>query len=145
RFNKNLGMFHADVVGRHSERTKAEALARQLKLDLHTVAVEDQDSIDGMADVTRHYGHPFSYHPNSIPFLIVARLVRDNAVKAVLSGEGADETFIGYPWLLFDLRGRLLQVPGRLQTMGYRGLRALINRADGLDMRRDREEREQVV
>lgn len=131
RFNKNITVFHADVVGPHSERDAAVALARHLKLDLKVVSVVDQDSIDSMADIMLHYGHPFAYHPNSVPFLMVSKLVRENAVKAILSGEGADESFIGYSWAIFDLRAFLLELPGKVQSHAYRVLRDLLKRALG--------------
>jgi len=72
---------------------------------LKAVEVTDQDFIDMWPEVTENYEHPFEYHPNSIPFLKVTKLVRSNGVKAVLSGEGADECFLGYTWCIFDIRG----------------------------------------
>ena len=50
-------------------------------------------------EVMRHYGYPFSYHPNCAPLMATARLARDSGVKGLLSGEGSDELFLGYPWL----------------------------------------------
>jgi asparagine synthase (glutamine-hydrolysing) len=96
RQHSDLAIFHADVVGPESEVEAARALADHLRLDLLRVAVHDQDFIDRIPEVTYHYDHPFFYHPNSVPFLAVAKLVRENRVKAVLSGEGADECFLGY-------------------------------------------------
>ena len=63
-----------------------------------------------MPDVTLHYGHPFFRHPNSVPFMMVSQLVRDNAVKAVLSGEGSDECYHGYPNMIFDSASYLRQL-----------------------------------
>jgi asparagine synthase (glutamine-hydrolysing) len=31
--------------------------------------------------------------------MMVSELARDNGVKGLLSGEGSDECFLGYPWL----------------------------------------------
>ena len=59
----------------------------------------EQDFIDLMPDVMRVYEHPFTYHPNCTPFMMVSRLVREHGVKGMLSGEGSDECFLGYPWL----------------------------------------------
>lgn len=104
RFHPNLAVFHANVLGPNSEYPAAAALARHLKLDLHSVDFHDQDFIETMPEVMKHYGHPFSYHNNSPAFLMVSHLIRRNGVKAVLSGEGADECYIGYPWLIFNIR-----------------------------------------
>jgi len=99
RINRNLAIFHADVIGPNSERDAAELLARHLKLDLVAVEVADQDFIDGIPKVTRYYEQPFAYHPNSIPFLKVTELVRQNSTKAILTGEAADECYLGYSYL----------------------------------------------
>jgi len=96
RIHNNLAIFHSNVAGPDSEYPAALALAKHLKLDLKTIDVSDEDFIDTVPDVMQHYEHPFSYHPNSIPFLRVSRLVRENGVKAVLSGEGSDECYLGY-------------------------------------------------
>jgi asparagine synthase (glutamine-hydrolysing) len=104
RFHNNLGVFHANVVGHNSEYPAAVALAKHLKLDLHAVEVCDQDFVETMPEVMKHYGQPFSYHPNSPPFFLVSHLIRKHHVKAVLSGEGADECYFGYPWLIPNIR-----------------------------------------
>lgn len=104
KFHSNLAIFHANVVGPGSELEAAKRLAQHLKLDLNVIDVSGADYLDLMPEVTRHYGYPFLNHPNSVPFLSVSKLVRECKVKAVLSGEGADECFIGYPWDIFNYR-----------------------------------------
>ncbi|HEX7476743.1 MAG TPA: asparagine synthase (glutamine-hydrolyzing) [Polyangiales bacterium] len=97
--HNNLAIFHANVVGPWSEVGAARQLAKHLKLDLKSIDVHEQDFIDHMPDVMRQYEHPFTYHPNCAPFMMVSRLVREHGVKGMLSGEGSDELFLGYPWL----------------------------------------------
>lgn len=99
RHHPHLAIFHADVVGPLSESDAALELARHLRLELQTTEVRDHDFIDLLPDAIEHFGHPFTHVPHSVPFLRVARLVGDSGVKAVLSGEGADECFLGYSWL----------------------------------------------
>jgi asparagine synthase (glutamine-hydrolysing) len=102
KIHNNLAIFHSNVIGPSSEYPAALMLAKHLKLDLKTIDVSDDDFIETVPDVMRHYEHPFSYHPNSIPFLQVSRLVRENGVKAVLSGEGSDECYLGYNEVVED-------------------------------------------
>ncbi len=104
KYHDNLAVFHADVVGPQSEYENATKLAKHLKLNLETVKVHDRDFLEYMPEVTYHHGHPFMLHPNSVPFYLVSKLIRDNQVKAVLSGEGADECYHGYSDLIFNLR-----------------------------------------
>jgi len=97
RRHSDLAIFHADVVGRLSEHEAAQRLARHLRLELHKVEVTDADHVEHLVDVVWHYEAPFAYHTNSLAFMLVARLVRRSGVKAVLTGEGSDEGFLGYP------------------------------------------------
>lgn len=127
KFHNNLAIFHANVVGRHSEYEAAAILAKHLRLDLKTVDVVDQDFIDLLPEVAVHYGHPFSYHPNSIPFIAVSKLVRRNGVKAVLSGEGSDECYLGYPLLAPNMALLMRKLP----RQAYPILKQLIKRLLG--------------
>ncbi|VAW92739.1 Asparagine synthetase [glutamine-hydrolyzing] [hydrothermal vent metagenome] len=96
KLNSNIQIFHSNVMGPHSELHAAEALARHLDLDLKVVNVSDDDFIKNIPEVMQNYGMPFIYHPNSIPFLMVTQLVQQHKVKAILTGEGADESYLGY-------------------------------------------------
>lgn len=96
RCHDNLAIFHADVKGPSSEYHAALSLSRHLKLDLEKVDVHNDDFIDLIPEVTDHYERPFFRHHHSIPFLMVSKLIRRHGVKGVLSGEGADECYIGY-------------------------------------------------
>jgi asparagine synthase (glutamine-hydrolysing) len=118
--HNNLAIFHANVVGPWSEYGAARTLSQHLRLDLKVVDVQEQDFIDCMPEVMRQYEHPFTYHPNCAPFMLVSRLVRAHGVKGMLSGEGSDELFLGYPWL-----GRE-RVVNAYYALGAR-LRSLIN------------------
>jgi asparagine synthase (glutamine-hydrolysing) len=94
----HLAIFHANVLG-NSETTAAMELARHLKLDLEVVEFSNQDFLGAIAETIAHFGAPFTYHQNSPAFLAVSKLARKNGVKAMLSGEGSDECFLGYGWL----------------------------------------------
>lgn len=103
RHHHNLAIFHADVLGRESEYEQALALARYLKLDLIKVDVTDNDFVDRMPDIIEHWEHPYTIQHNSVAFLKVSELVKSTGTKAVLSGEGSDEAFLGYSMMMFDL------------------------------------------
>ena len=88
-------IFHANVTGPLSEFKAAERLAKHLRLDIKSVEARHGDLIDGFRNHA-HYGQPFYPCPHSVPFLMVSHLIHEHKVKAVLSGEGADECFFGY-------------------------------------------------
>jgi asparagine synthase (glutamine-hydrolysing) len=122
RYHSNLAIFHANVVGPVSEFEAASRLATHLKLDLKSIEVHDQDFIDRIPEVTEHFGHPFYSCPHSVPYHAVCQLVRQNGVKAVLSGEAADEYFLGYHFFAPNLLK--LTRPREL----LRGLKRLLRR-----------------
>lgn len=95
-YSSSLAIYHANVIGPHSEYEAARTLADHLKLELISVDVTDDDFIDYFPDVIAHLEFPFLYHPNSIPFLLVSKLVESHGTKAVLTGEGSDELLLGY-------------------------------------------------
>jgi asparagine synthase (glutamine-hydrolysing) len=130
RYHNNLAIFHANVVGKLSEFDAAAALARHLQLDIKSVDIRSNDFLERIPEAIDHYGLPFFPRPHSIPFRMVSQLAASHGVKALLSGEGADECFLGYTYLAPDIRGWMR--PRGL----VRGLRQLSNPipagADGL-------------
>lgn len=99
REHNNLAIFHANVKGRWSEFDAASALARHLRLEMRSVDVEEQDFVDFLPRSIAHFEQPIADRPNCVPMMRVAELARENGVKGLLSGEGSDECFLGYPWL----------------------------------------------
>lgn len=98
--NADVKLFTANVIGKYSEFSDVEILSRHLKKQVFEYRFEPEMMLRDWADVTYYYDCPVVIHVNSIPFSNVARLARDSGVKAVLTGEGADELFLGYPRLL---------------------------------------------
>lgn len=113
RMHGDLKVFHADVVGSLSERGAAERLAKHLKLEMRTFAVRDDDFVSTIPDVVSHFGLPFAAQPTTVPLMLVSRLVHENGIKAVLTGEGSDECYLGYTWLAPDIRASMRRLPGR--------------------------------
>ena len=93
----NLKLYHANVVT-ESETHAAESLAKTLGLELCTATVTDADVLANMPVATYHYEAPLAYHFGScVPFYMVSRLAGQDGIKVVLTGEGSDEYFLGYP------------------------------------------------
>lgn len=114
RSHGDLQVFHADIEGPLSERDAAERLARHLRLDLRTVAVRDHHFVDTLPTVIEHFEYPMTVHPTCVPLFLVSQLVEQHRVKAVLSGEGSDECFLGYRWLVPNIGSALRRLPNRL-------------------------------
>lgn len=99
-FNADIKLFTANIIGRYSEFGDVETLSRHLHKEVFDYRFEPEMMLRDWANVTYYYDCPIVIHVNAIPFSNVAQLARDTGVKAVLTGEGADELFLGYPPLL---------------------------------------------
>jgi asparagine synthase (glutamine-hydrolysing) len=77
------------------ERDLAADTARRIKSDHHVVIAEPQDFLGLLPRLIWHHDEPLS-HPNSIPLYQLSRFARE-FVTVILTGEGADELFCGYP------------------------------------------------
>ncbi len=98
--NADIKLFTANIIGKYSEFPDVEILSKHLGKQVFDYKFEPEMMLRDWVDVTYYYDCPIVVHVNSIPFSNVARLARDTGVKAVLTGEGADELFLGYPRLL---------------------------------------------
>jgi asparagine synthase (glutamine-hydrolysing) len=107
----DIKLFTANVVGRYSEFCDVEALSKHIGREVLEYRFEPEMMLRDWAEVTYYYDCPIVIHVNAIPFSNVARLARDSNVKAVLTGEGADELFLGYPKLLSQRYDALAALP----------------------------------
>ena len=128
RRSVDLHLFSADVAWDRSEAPAANRLATVLALPLEFARFQPDDLIEDWAETTRAYEAPIVTHPNALPFSGVARLARVHDRPVALTGEGADELFLGYPESAFRTHRRLLRLP-------LDGIRRLYGLVPGLDTR----------
>jgi asparagine synthase (glutamine-hydrolysing) len=84
--------FQADS---YDESDEARFVADHFGTD-HSVLSVDLSSMDVFGDVVRHFGEPLA-DPAILPTAMLAARASED-VKAVLTGEGADELFAGYDY-----------------------------------------------
>lgn len=77
------------------ESPLAHDTSRRLGTDHHLITLRSEDFVSGFARLIWYNDEPLS-HPNSIPLYYLSGLAREK-VKVILTGEGADELFGGYP------------------------------------------------
>ena len=92
-----LALFTADVVGKYSEVEDARRLAGSLGAHLHEATYGRDDVLREWSRGTWHYEAPLINHMNALPLGVTAELAHRTGVKAVLTGEGSDELFLGNP------------------------------------------------
>lgn len=104
-------LFTANIIGDISEFEDAKRLSTALNKELFDYPFEPEYFLRDIARATWHYETPLVVHGSGVPFLGVAELANQNGVKAVLTGEGADEMFLGYPKLLASKYDSLIRFP----------------------------------
>jgi asparagine synthase (glutamine-hydrolysing) len=78
------------------ENRYARAVARSLGIDLLTYPLTAEAYRQNLVRAMYHSDAPLT-HPNSVAFMLVSEFAKKNGVTILLSGEGADELFGGYP------------------------------------------------
>lgn len=104
-----------------NELAYARLVARHVRAEHHETVVSPERFFEALPLLIWHEDEPIAF-PSSVPLYFVSRLARDH-VKVVLTGEGADELFLGYPryWVTMWNR-RLGQLYHRLVPAPFRGL-----------------------
>lgn len=120
--------FHSFSVGFDDPTWDETPLARETAARAganHHVIVSRPESLEQMLQQLIHYHDEPLSHPNSVPLYELSGLARQH-VKVVLTGEGADELFAGYPrYHLARARGAFEMVPSALRSAGASILRGL--------------------
>ena len=105
--------FTADVVGPSSELAAARSLSDRLGFELEVARFEHDDWLGRWAATTWALETPLITHPSAALFALVAERAHASGYKAVLTGEGADELFLGYPRLASGAIERVAAAPSR--------------------------------
>ena len=110
--------FNASVTDQPAddEHPFATRVARHLGVELETVAMSAATWRADFVEAVRHNEYPLM-HESSVPMFQIASLARSGGVKALLSGEGADELFGGYGFLHSDLYVDYLRANRRVGTI----------------------------
>src|SRR3989449_5780574 len=77
-----------------SELEYARLVARSVGAEHREIVVSPAEFFDALPALIWHEDEPIAF-TSSVPLYFVSRLARDH-VKVVLTGEGADELFLGY-------------------------------------------------
>lgn len=93
------------------ERPFARLLARTANLHYHELVVDQKQFADTLPTAIRYHDEPLN-HANSVQIYLICKYARRH-VKVLLTGEGADELFGGYPrYYICKLGFKFLQLGG---------------------------------
>jgi asparagine synthase (glutamine-hydrolysing) len=111
KYLEDFKLFTANMLGKYSEFEDAKLLSKSINKELYDYPFEKEMALRDWAKVTWHYESPIVVHFNAIPFSNVSHLAHSHNVKAVLTGEGSDELFLGYPKLLTRKYDSIIKSP----------------------------------
>lgn len=122
---RTLNLYTANISGIYSEFKEAKILADTLKTNLFDYKFEPAMFLRDWVKTTWFYESPIVVHTNSVPFQNVSKIAFDKKDKAVVTGEGADELFLGYPRLLTKKYDSLINLPIDVVTKIYKKIPGL--------------------
>jgi asparagine synthase (glutamine-hydrolysing) len=126
------------TVGFADAASDEREAARRVATHLGTAHTEQQVALDAttlLGDVIWHADEPLG-DAAALPTLLVSRTARAH-VTVVLSGEGADELFLGYPrYLLSRMADRALGLPAPLRRPLLGAAASLLPGRAGMALRR---------
>jgi len=88
---------------KYNELGYARQIAKLFKTNHHEIIIDYKDALDFIPKLIYHQDEPLA-DPVCIPLYFVSKLARDNGTIVIQVGEGSDEQFAGYNWMLRELR-----------------------------------------
>jgi len=109
----------------YSEIDSAKELSEQLGIENYSKILASEECLAAFSDIQYHADEPEA-NPSTIPLYFLAQLAREH-VAVVLSGEGADELFAGYPFYQTPNAVKRYKriVPNIVRKAAYRMTRSL--------------------
>jgi len=97
-FKPDIVGYVANVKGAIvSEEQKAQTVGKYLGIKIRQIEVDREDLLRLWPTAIWHGDLP-NCHANDMPYILVTRACREDGIKVMLTGEGSDELFGGYPW-----------------------------------------------
>ncbi len=95
--NKRINTFCIgyDEHTHYSETSYAKIVAKHINSNHHELIINRKDFISSIEDMIYHVDEPFA-DSASIPTFLLSKYINKNGIKVALSGEGSDESFLGY-------------------------------------------------
>ncbi|MCX7936375.1 MAG: asparagine synthase (glutamine-hydrolyzing) [Chlorobi bacterium] len=90
-------------LDRYNEHEYARQVSKLFGTNHHEILITDQDALPLLEEMVWHEDEP-NGDPVCIPLYFLAQLTRSSGTTVIQVGEGSDEQFIGYPWMVREWR-----------------------------------------
>lgn len=88
---------------KYNELVYARQIAEKFKTNHHETIISERDSFDILEKLPIIEDEP-NADPVCIPLYYLSKLTRSSGTTVIQVGEGSDEQFIGYPWMLREYK-----------------------------------------
>ena len=88
---------------KYNELKYARIISDRYKTNHHEILIDEKDSFNVLQDLTWFEDEP-NGDPVCIPLFFLSKLTRDSGTTVIQVGEGSDELFIGYPWMMREYK-----------------------------------------
>lgn len=88
---------------KYNEMQYAKQIADLYKTNHHEILIDERDGFDILEKLPFYEDEP-NADPVCIPLYYLSKLTRDSGTIVVQVGEGSDEQFCGYKWMMRDLK-----------------------------------------
>lgn len=130
KYRGTLNAFSVGYQGKPltDERDDARKLAEYLKIPFHEIELATQDLVEIFPELIYMRDDPIA-DIAGFGYYAISRLARARNVPVLLQGQGGDELFWGYDWVIHAARKSIL----KKNILGnHSGMTALINQSGGI-------------
>lgn len=109
----------------------ANQIAKQFNTNHHEILIDSQDAMNILSDLPWYEDEP-NADPVCIPLYYLSKLTKESGTTVVQVGEGSDEQFIGYKWMMRDYKfvnsywKYYKNLPQPLKSLTYNSLKSLL-------------------
>ncbi|MGE5480042.1 MAG: asparagine synthase (glutamine-hydrolyzing) [Chloroflexota bacterium] len=117
---------------KYNELEYARKIANLFKTNHKEILIEERQAFDVLETLPWHEDEP-NADPVCIPLYFLSKLTRDSGTIVVQVGEGSDEQFAGYKWMLRDINfnnkyfKKFSALPKPLRSLAYAGAKPIIS------------------
>lgn len=115
---------------KYNEMEYARKVAGIFKTNHHEILIDDKDALPVLEELAWHEDEP-NGDPVCIPLYFLSKLTRESGTTVIQVGEGSDEQFVGYPWMVRELNfhntywKNFNRLPKLMQKAVYAGIKPI--------------------